>query len=76
MESAKPIDNAFVPRLEWQENHGTRRLCLDFHYDHEVLPYREWPRALAYKGVTYVRTGYNSDTNTVHYKHGNVATPA
>ena len=76
MTAATPVQNAFVPRLEWREDYGTRRKCLDFHYDHDDMPYLKWPSALQYKGVTYVRTGFNSDTNVVHYKQGAVALPA
>ena len=33
------------------------------------------PKALAYEGLVYVRTGYNSDTGVVTYKPGPVAYP-
>lgn len=76
MTAATPMPDAFVPGLEWQEPDGARRLCLDFKYDEASMPIDKWPLALSYKGQTYLRTGYNSDTHTVHYKQGEVATPA
>jgi hypothetical protein len=71
MKCAHPI-NALVPVSVWQESYGIRRKCLDFYYDGD---YHQWPKAVEYEGRVYVLTGYNSDTNRIHYKEGKVAYP-
>lgn len=69
-----PIE-VLVPIAVWQEDYGICRHCLDFHYDAERMSINKWPKAVLYKEKTYVRTGYNTDSNIVHFKEGEVAFP-
>ena len=65
--------NVLVPCTVWQENYGICRHCLDFVYNPEENNIKDWPKAVEYNGRTYVRTGYNTDINRVHYKESKVA---
>jgi len=69
------IEDAMVPFREWQEKDGDKRHCLDFGYDPNLVHPLDMPRALKYKGRTYIRTSHNSDTCIVCYKEGEIALP-
>lgn len=75
MEYATPI-NAIVPEHIWKENFGTRRDAFTVSYCDDQDPIDDFPRVVEFKGKTYVRTGYNSDSHKIHYKeHTDVAFP-
>lgn len=65
--------SAFPVSHEWKETWGTRRNCIDIRYFEGENPIDDYPRCVEYKGLTYARAGYNSDTFTIHYKEATLS---
>lgn len=74
MAQIESINMAMLPSWEWREPDGLRRKCLDFHYG-DADPVNYLPKAIRYNGMTYIKTGFNSDVGVVHYKQGDPAIP-
>jgi len=72
MQYATPI-NAIVPCHIWKEPCGTKRDAFTVKYDGPQHPIKDFPKVVEFKGKTYVRTGYNSDTYEIYYKEHEVA---
>lgn len=70
MDTATAIANSYVPSAH-QLIEG--RFWLLFHNDGTFASYKAMPNALRYENHTYVKKGWNSDLNTVHYAEGNPA---
>lgn len=65
--------SAFPVSYEWKETWGTCRNCIDIRYFEDENPIDNYPRCIEYKGRTYTRAGYNSDTRIIHYKETTLA---
>jgi len=74
MTQIETIDMAMLPSWQWREPDGARRKCLDFHYG-SIDPVNDLPKAIRFEGITYIKTGFNSDVGVVHYKQGEPAIP-
>ena len=73
MNQATAIPNAFIPSAH-QLIEG--RFWLLFHNDGTIASYKAMPNALRFQNKTYIKAGWNSDLNTVHYKEGEPAVAA
>lgn len=68
--NATPILNAFIPSAV-QVLDGKHWMM--FHNEGTFEAYKAMPNALEYEGRKYGKTGWNSDTHTVHYKEMSLA---
>jgi hypothetical protein len=71
MNIATPIES-FIPAA-CQKIDGISWLL--FYNGGTFQEYKEMPNGLLYDGIKYAKAGWNSDTNTVHYKEAKLATP-
>jgi hypothetical protein len=70
MSNATAVPNAYLPSA-CQKIDG--RFWLLFHNGGTFEEFKALPNALKYEGRVYVKKGWNSDLNTVHYAEGNPA---
>lgn len=70
--NATAIPNAFIPSAA-QVIDGVHWLM--FHNEGTFEAYKAMPNGLLYEGRKYGKTGWNSDTHTVHYKEMPLAIP-